>query len=93
MKDKFRFVWVFCGQETRFPSGVFEQKENATQWIGDNRLTGTLTAYPLGVAVYDWAISEGFFEVTKEKHKSPNFIQGFTSASMQHYHYKDGQPD
>jgi len=83
-------VWVFNGSSGHFASAVFSSKENAEAWIAKKRLTGILTAYPLNIGIYDWAIQNGFFEPTEDKHKIPEFIQRFSSASQEHYHYEDG---
>ncbi|MFK7979510.1 MAG: hypothetical protein AB8G86_05985 [Saprospiraceae bacterium] len=83
-------VWVFHGAGSRFTSGVFTDKTIAEEWITKNMLTGILTKYPINIGTYDWAISESFFEPKKEKHKSAEFIQKFTSASQEHYHYENG---
>ena len=84
-------VWVFNGANARFPSGVFSQREKAEEWIAENGLTGVLTKYPLDVGVYDWAVQKGFFQPKKAKHNSTEFIQGFSSAHQEHYHYEDGK--
>ena len=83
-------VWIFHGAGSRFASGVFTDKTIAERWIIQNRLTGVLTKYPINISVYDWAISESFFEPQKEHYKSAKFIQKFTSASQEHYHYENG---
>jgi hypothetical protein len=83
-------VWVFNGPRSTFPSAIFSRKELADEWIKKNRLTGTLTAYPIDVAVYDWAISKGYFEPKKDEERSPAFIEKFSSGSQEHYHYEDG---
>lgn len=49
-------VWVFNGGRNSFPSGVFSQRELAEEWIRKNKITGTITAYPINQGVYDWAI-------------------------------------
>ena len=84
-------VWVFCGPSAQFPSGVFSSKENAEEWIAKHSLTGTLTVYPIDTGVYDWAIQKGFFNPKEDKHRTPKFIQQFSSASQEHYHYEDGK--
>ena len=83
-------IWIFHGAGGRFTSGVFTDKAIAEEWITKNILTGVLTKYPINTSVYDWAISKSFFEPKKEEHKSAKFIQKFTSASQEHYHYEDG---
>jgi len=84
-------VCVFCGVSATFPSGVFHSKDEAESWVRRNGLTGTLTEYPVGVGVYDWAIQQGFFKPKKPEHSQPQFIQSFSSASQNHEHYEDGQ--
>ncbi|WP_420718338.1 DUF7710 domain-containing protein [Pyxidicoccus sp. MSG2] len=86
-------VWVFCGAGARFPSGVFRARSSAEDWIGRYRLSGTLTKYPLDEGVYDWAVRGGFFEPKRAEHSSATFVQGFSSASQEHYHYSDGVLD
>jgi hypothetical protein len=83
-------VWVFCGTKASFPSGVFHTKEQAEAWIAENRLSGTLTQYPVGIGAYHWAVQEGFFKPKKPEHSLPGFIGSFSSASQEHYHYEDG---
>ena len=84
-------AWVFQGASARFPSGIFLSREKAEQWIKINALTGILTAYPVDIGVYDWAIARGTFTPKKEQHKSARFRQRFTSAQQEHYHYEAGQ--
>lgn len=84
-------VWVFNGANAAFPSGVFTTQNEARAWIRANRLTGTLTQYPLGVGVYDWAIQHGFFKAKRTEQASPGFIQAFTSSRQEHEHFEDGQ--
>jgi hypothetical protein len=82
-------VWVFNGGGA-FPSGVFTTQELAEIWIKRNRLTGTLTAYPLDVGIYDWTVEKGYFKPKRDDQKTPGFIGRFSSAWQQHYHYEDG---
>lgn len=83
-------VWIFSGTGSRFPSGVFADKGAAFTWISKNNLSGLLTEYPLGQGVYDWAIANSFFQASKEHQTKPEFIQSFTCASQEHYHFEDG---
>jgi hypothetical protein len=80
-------VWVFHGRGGRFTSGVFTTREKAEAWITEHELTGILTRYPLDVSAHDWALETGTFRVKKPEQKSAEFIQKFTSASQEHYHY------
>jgi hypothetical protein len=80
-------VWVYNGARNHFPSAVFTERHLAEEWIQKNQLEGTLTAYPLNISVYDWAIEKEFFTPKKEEHWSPKFIANFSSASQEHYHF------
>jgi len=83
-------IWVFNGVGGRFPGGVFTDVGRAEAWIAEHGLTGTLTAYPVDVGVYDWAVAEGLFRSRKPHQASPEFIGRFTTASMEHRHYEGG---
>ena len=84
------YVWVFNGENSRFPSGVFGSIEKAEEWITTNKLTGILTKYPLDTGVYEWAIQNDLFSVKKEEQKQPEFIGKFSSAGQEHFHYENG---
>lgn len=81
-------VWVFNGAKAHFPSGVFTSRENAEAWITEHKLEGTLTLYPLDQSAYDHAIAKGWFNPKLPGQNLPEFIQRFTSASQEHYHYE-----
>ena len=80
-------VWVFNGARNHFPSAVFTELHLAEAWIQKYQLEGTLTAYPLNISVYDWAIEKKHFTPKKEAHSSPYFIANFSSATQEHYHF------
>jgi hypothetical protein len=80
-------VWVFHGAGGRFTSGVFYSQSQAEEFINRYRLTGILTKYPVGISAYDWAIQEKAFQPKKPEHYEAGFIQRFTTASQEHYHY------
>jgi hypothetical protein len=86
-------VWIFSGGNSRFGSGVFSNRENAEKWIAKYQLSGVLTLYPVDEGVYDWAIRNKFFAPKKESETAAEFIQKFSSASQEHYHYENGQLD
>jgi hypothetical protein len=86
-------VWVFHGTGGRFTSAVFTKKDLAEKWISQHKLSGVLTEYPLDVGVYDWAIANNSFKVKKEVQEQAEFIQKFTTASQDHYHYENGELD
>lgn len=83
-------VWIFVAPNAQFPSGVFNSAPDAEQWIKKYLLTGTLTEYPVGLGVYDWARQNDFFKPKPNKVIDSSFIGCFTSASMKHYHYENG---
>ena len=83
-------VWIFTGPRAQFPSGVFTSREAAETWLSSHKLSGTLTAYPVDVGVYDWAVAGGHFAPNRDDQRSPEFIQRFSSATQEHYHYEDG---
>ena len=84
-------VWVFVGDRGRFPSAVFDGTEAAREWIKKHGLTGTLTLYPLNQGIFDWAITNEYFEVKAEKEITPSFVQNFSSAYQEHFHFEDGR--
>jgi hypothetical protein len=71
----------------RFASGVFSSREKAEEWINKHQLTGVLTNYPLDTGVYEWALENDSFKVNREEKTQAKFIQHFSSASQEHYHY------
>ena len=83
-------VWVFNGVRGRFPAAVFSTIDKANAWISEHRLSGTLTEYPIDVAVYEWAIASGAFKPKRPDQSEPQFIQRFSSASQRHFHYENG---
>ena len=85
-------VWVFQAPSLhRFAGGVFSSRDEAEAWIERHSLSGTLTLYPVGEGVYDWAIEKGLFRVKKPHESEAHFIGGFTTASQPHHHYEDGR--
>lgn len=86
-------VWVFNGSNSSFPSGIFTTRELAEAWIESHHLNGTLTEYPVDISAYDHAIEKNWFTPKSDGHQQPLFIQRFTSASQDHYHYEHGKCD
>jgi hypothetical protein len=90
-----KHVWIFNGDDGSFPGGAFSTKELAEEWIKRNRLSGTLTCYPLDEGCMDWAIRTGVFNVSRPnnaaKQKDPRFIGSFSSASQEHSHWENGE--
>jgi hypothetical protein len=85
------FVWVFTGPQARFASGVFLNKEAASKWISQHKLTGILTKYPVNEGVYDWAVKNNHFAPKREDQTVPDIIARFTCASLEHYHCENGK--
>jgi hypothetical protein len=83
-------VFVFNAARSSFPSAVFADSASATAWIARHELSGTLTEYPVGECVYDWAVSNGHFKPKRPDQESGEFIQSFTSASQWHAHFENG---
>jgi len=84
-------VWVFTGPKVQFPSGVFTELEKAERWIVQHKLSGTLTKYPVDVGAFDWAVQSGAFAPKRDDQLSAEFIERFSSASQEHYHYEHGE--
>lgn len=86
-------VWVFCGANSRLPSGVFKELATAEGWIEKNQLTGILTRYPLDTGLYDYASAKGWFKPRRPypSHTSPEFKARFTCAYLPHHHYENGK--
>jgi hypothetical protein len=82
-------VWVFNGEKSSFPSGVFSTREKAEKWISTNSLTGCLTKYPLDQGVYEWSIEEGLFSPKHDHQNTPDFIGRFSGGST-HFHFENG---
>ncbi len=83
-------VWAFNGRGP-VPGGIFSKREAAEAWIAENRLSGTLTEYPLGYGAYDYAVRNGTFTPKGAEQVTPGFIGDFAGA-LNHCHYEDGSP-
>src|SRR5688500_155156 len=68
-------VWVFNGARNHFPSAVFTERRLAEAWIQKNQLEGTLTAYPLNISIYDWAIDKDVLLRSKRNRRPPVSLQ------------------
>lgn len=84
-------IYVFTGEGSNFPAGIFTTLENAEKWINKYSLNGILNKYPTDIGIYDWAVQEDFFTIKNEYQKEPKFIQRFTCASMEHFHFENGK--
>lgn len=84
-------LYIFMGEGARFPSGTFTTLENAEQWIRKHSLSGVLGQYPVDEGLYDWAIEENLFTIKNEHQKEAGFIQRFTCAAIDHFHFENGE--
>lgn len=84
-------IYIFTGEGSNFPAGIFTTLENAEKWIKKYSLNGILNKYPTDIGIYDWAVQEDFFTIKNEYQKEPKFIQRFTCASMEYFHFKNGK--
>ena len=87
MNDDDNMVFVFNGEHNHFPSAVFSSRAKAEEWIARNHLGGTLTAYPLDVSVYEWAINQKYFAPKGDYQRTSAFVANFSSAFTGHWHY------
>jgi hypothetical protein len=87
MKER---IYIFTSHYSPFPLGVFYDMENATEWIKKNSLTGILGEYPINIGLYDWAIENQYFIPKNDAEKQAKFIEKFTCASMNHFHFENG---
>jgi hypothetical protein len=83
-------VWVFNGEQSSLPAGVFATKAAAEEWIRRHRLSGTLSEFPLDVGAYDHAIEAALWMPKKPHESTAAFIASF-SPRMQHEHWQDGE--
>lgn len=84
-------MYIFIGEGAQIPSGVFTLLEKAEQWIRTYSLSGVLSKYPVDTGLYDWAIHENFCIIKNDYQKESKFIQRFTCASMDHFHFEKGE--
>jgi hypothetical protein len=88
-----KHVWIFNGNDGRFPGGVFTSRELAEKWISARKLSGILTAYPLDEGSFDWALRNQLVTGrAKERGDDASFVGSFSCASQDHFHYENGHP-
>jgi hypothetical protein len=87
-------IWIFIGENGRFPSASFSQLSDAEAWVSKNKLSGMLSAMPLNQGLFEWAVENDALnmkpETLKEKSNDPKFIATCTTASLEHYHFENG---
>ena len=84
-------VWVFHAEGAQFASAVFSTRARAEEWIANHELTGILTAYPVDVSAYDYALAKGSFRPSRPHHGTPEHVGRFANAEIDHVHYRDGR--
>ncbi|AWV97867.1 DUF7710 domain-containing protein [Arcticibacterium luteifluviistationis] len=84
------YVFVFIGEGSSIPSGIFSEFGKSKDWIRKNSLSGSLNKLPVDISLYDWAISKNYFEPKRDNQKGSLFIQRFSSASIEHWHFENG---
>lgn len=84
-------VWVFNGEHSPLPAGVFGSRKAAVSWIREHGLTGTLSEFPLDEGAYDHAVTRGLFTPRKPHESEPDFVARF-SPRLGHEHWRDGNP-
>jgi len=85
----YSWLWIFNSGSSR-PAAVFACLEKSVRWIADQKQTGTLTAYPVGPSLYEWALESNIFRPKRPDQKDIRFIQRFSSASQSHFHFEEG---
>ena len=83
-------MWIFNGDNSRFPSGVFSSIEQGVKFIKKYKLSGILTEYPVDIGCYDWEVKEGYFVPKKPEHFTSEFIGKFSPGYTRHFHFKEG---
>ncbi len=88
-------VWVFHAHGSHYAGGVWPDVASAERCIAKHRLTGVLTAYPLGECCFDWAVRKRCtgmkVGILEEKSRDPAFIGSFTCPAQEHVSYEDGK--
>lgn len=84
-------MYVFIGEGSNFPAGIFTTLDNAKEWIEKYSLSGILNKFPIDMGIYDWAVKEDLFSIKRQYQKESAFIQTFTCASMEHFHFENGK--
>ncbi|WP_222937635.1 DUF7710 domain-containing protein [Spartinivicinus ruber] len=87
-------IWIFIGEGGRFPSSAFTEIKKAEEWMSKHQLTGMLSAMPINQGLFEWAVENDLLNIKPEKlvikQNDPDFIGTFTTATLDHYHYKNG---
>lgn len=85
-------VWVFNGEHSRLPAGIFTTREAAEAWIRERGPSGTLSEFPVDVSAYDHALREGLFTPKKPHELTAAFMADF-SPRLYHDHWRDGETE
>jgi len=68
-------VWIFSGEGARFASAVFISQKLVENWIKKFSLSGVLTAYPVNIDVYEWAVKKVFLQQKKMNRIKPRLFK------------------
>ena len=85
------WIWVFHGNDATLCTATFTDFGKARIWIKKYALSGVLTKMPVNQSIYDWAVEAGKFTPKSEYQQTSKFIQRFTSAYLEHYHFENGE--
>lgn len=83
-----QFIWVIQSSIDLNIIGCFMKKEDAEKFIHQHELKCILTQFPVDSSVYDWVIQHDFWQPKFDSQKTARFIGAFSSAYLQHEHFK-----
>jgi len=92
MKNKnenHEFVYIFHGEGAKFAASIYSDLASAKRDLYRLKLTGILTIYPVGKTIFDYVVEEGLFSPKDDK--TSKYIQCFSSAYLEHYHFENGE--
>ena len=83
-------IYVFMGKGATMPTAIYTTFEDACTWVASSAVSGILYKLPMNVSLYDWVIAKGYSTPKKEYQKQPRFIEKFSSAYVEHWHFENG---
>ncbi len=90
---KINNIWVFQGNGSDAPGGIFSTRDKAEEWISKSRVQGILFNYPVNISVYDFLVSSGSLKIRKDYQRDPKFVQKISPGYLEHYHYEHSTDD
>ncbi|AXQ22868.1 hypothetical protein BEN71_12640 [Acinetobacter wuhouensis] len=85
MSDK--YIWIIQSSENLNIIGCFINKNDAEQYILENKLKCMLTRYPVDITIYDWVIKNELWLPKNDLQKNSKFRARFSSAYLEHHHF------